>query len=437
MCGCVEQTLFKRMSNTQGRTINKVSNLKVQSLFENGVKVAGLMGFVLATLAYSPAAFAEDATVIAPQSGQSTVSTNSDEDKLKASAFVGMRGRTQNDRVQGGQVLGLVSLITVHYPIAKNFESDLVLKLYAESGSAQSFYSDAYSPHSGISLFDFYLTWKPVERTYIKFGAITAREITDMNLRTDILFSDVSMPAISEGWHIVKNENFTLKLVAAQAIPVTDTKSTIPTSKESVPFFNTERILADIKVSDRLSIEPSVAHFSFKDLPGSVASQSWALGNSIIGQKDDAAFRYLFEGIDSQLRFKFKASERVRPSVDLAYLVNLRAPNGLNKAANVSLKSEIDINSDVTLIPKVDFFRAEADASPAFYKQDPWPSFYHTAPVGQGNRQGYSLGTRALIKSSSLTIDGRYEQSIAIDQNSYQSDFWGVLFMVGKAIHIM
>lgn len=336
------------------------------------------------------------------------------EKKLDFSWRLHMTGMDYSQGSDAAQMVQTRATGKFIYHITPEFWTRMIINAAFDAGHTQTLSGDL-QPKNVLYPTELSANWKPWDFMLLKGGVLSqsavAGEEIDVNLYYDsfLLFDHQAFPGTQETF-LLEQKNLKASLTFEQAVPTSTTLSTQAMSQEPLPRFASETVRGEWGPVESFSLAGWITHFSFFDLPSSVAEQSRWGGNTIYGDQN-AYFAYPFQGALVGLSATVKPNSRVSTSFGAHYLQNFLAPDHANRGQLGYLAANYHLNSKMDLLPLVDVFRLESDASPAFYN-----SFQD----GHNNRVGQGAQVELRFKQWGFKIGFRYEQTTPIDYNPLQ-----------------
>ena len=215
---------------------------------------------------------------------------------------------------------------------------------------------------------------------------------------------------------------------AEQAIPTALTTTSSPALGSDLPFFNSERVRFRTSSEWVSLFEMHVGHFGFSGLPSSVAAESRLLGNDVGGIGPSSIFMSRFNGVEGGASVTWHAGRGFKPTLGVAGISNLAARSGRGRAFLLFGEMKIPTSSQVLISPHLDFFRTEGDATVGSYSP---------GSFGHENRIGFSVGVRADLAKSGLTIGGSFTRAAIIAATPFQSDLTGFVLNLRKSYDLL
>lgn len=316
----------------------------------------------------------------------------------------GIEENSQSGRIAGSRLEG---------SLTHTFNPSLSVKLRAElkieTGFAQTTFSDEFTPKQTPRLVDAHLNWAPASFFATKVGALDQGHVD-----SPLLFLDQTFPGALEIFQLPLGP-LAIKLEAEQAIPTSVSTNVNAKPATHTPFFFWSRLsLTHSQKENPWVGNLGIGYFNFQNLNDGVASKGRVWGNSVEGLgAQQATFIYAFEGVEYGGEIKW-LGDTLQPSLRLGWLANMRAPLAASQGFYVKFKTDILLDSDFSLSPRIELFRLESDAAPAFYTNK---DFGHT------NRRGYAMGFDFNLKKENILLAINWIASEPITNTAYQSSF--------------
>lgn len=289
----------------------------------------------------------------------------------------------------------------------------LHLKLKLESGSFRGIYSDEYLPRNELRIREALLQLQPYKPLAFSFGSLDQND-----LLTPTLVNNESFPGMREDLRL-SVAGVEVQAIAQQAV-ATSTYIGEHYSRDfdaGIPGFYLERLRFRYE-RQALELSAHASHFSYNNLPASVAYESRFLGNSATGNGENGSrFAHGFQGPEFSFGFQTGLTGELGLGGRVSQLENTLAPSNVNQArfANLSLKLP-------TWLLSATWLRIERDASPALYNIS-W--------LGHNNRQGYGLSIEKQYAGFNFSLEGG--ESRPIEDIPFQDRFVTLQFKIGKS----
>lgn len=339
---------------------------------------------------------------------------------------------SQLERAQYGQFKGVFN---TYHNFSPRLRMDVGLALRFTEGVYQYFSPLNRGLQSGIYLENLYIHWMAVKNSLsVKVGVINQSE-----LDAPILVSDTGFLGI------VQEFNFSIPFLSSyigqtrvmfqQAIPSGEIELNRFEVLRDIPGFFTASIFANNsfhlkKIDKTVSFKVNATAFAFKDLPADAATIGRIYSNSVQENYfgSDAEFKYPFFGAYSKASLQFPIFSNIKLEAQASFLWNLGVSaveipadkysfagalaTGRDKAQTFSLGLHIDAGPYFTLIPNVEYFTHQPDASPAKYNSR---RYIHS------NSTGFIIGLKAHLKKYKLEVNIDYaviENILKVHTNS-------------------
>ena len=313
-------------------------------------------------------------------------------------------------RLAGTEVEGSFGL-----PLMQGLESRLRAGMQLETGSSHEVYPNPYSPQQRQRLKDALVRWTPIEAIQIDAG------VQDQDrLESPLLLSLQSFPAILERAQ-VGNGPLKLGFIAEQSLAATDPALGY-TREQGAPTFFLERMTLEYSPDDKVKLEGRLSHFLFQGLPESVAYMGRLFGNTVDGLGPrNSHFVYGYQGFELGLSASARLSARIEPRLYSEGVLNTAAPSGSQGAYRLGLESAFQLGRSTRLVPSVEVFHIESDASPAYF---------NSMFLGHNNRQGGALGARLQLPDNGPELGLQAVKAQVVERSPYQSEFTLFYFFI-------
>lgn len=307
-------------------------------------------------------------------------------------------------------VAGLDLGVDLKHYLHSNFLARVQAGVIMETGTLQSVLGDNLISN-GPYLQTAYVKWIPNPYFYLQSGIID-----QVLVDNQLLIDEIPFPAAVEGINI-GNKDFHVKLRAEQAIPTAATLSTEMNEVEPLPYLLLETFSLTWRMVPQFRIKTHITHFSFNDLPSSVAKSSAKLGNTVlIHPTNDKIFTFGsdFQGIEYGGEMGWWIAQPLRVTLSGKAIDNLEGLQDSNRGMLLGSEIFLRITPTIAVAPSFEYFYNEANTSPAFYNNG---SVY-----GHNNREGQVIAMKLDFSKINFQIKGKYINSRLIDLNPVQSD---------------
>lgn len=318
---------------------------------------------------------------------------------------LGLYGQSADDTLSSSKIVGFMGRAKLHHEFSDSFEANIVGQANIETGSSSSLFTDEFAPSNGLSLKEGSLKWKIFEPLSLQAGAL------EQSHHQSPLFVDggtfpAGMIALDS-----KFQNWIFHLDSQAAIPTGKKLSSKSVGKEPTPYLFTEKLKFGWS-SEEFSLVARGSHFQFRNLTHGIAQDSRFYGNSISGVSSASTFTHRFEGFESGADAGISFHKSIRWNIGGSYLQNTAGPKNANQGI-YGFSELIWKSSEFSLRPKIEFYRNEADSSPAFYTST---EFGHNNRIGSGASIGIEL------PKAGLNIELKARRSDLIQPRTFQKD---------------
>ncbi len=289
------------------------------------------------------------------------------------------------------------------------FKADLDLLLYYVNGNSSSLYVGDGDPGSGAVLYKASLTAEPTDWLEIRGGVLPINFSTKPSLfrTTGFLGSE---QLIKMGDAEKNGVGFTIR--TSQTIPTAGGSEKAPGSERKTPLLFVNGAELDLE-SDSVEFGIGASYFSFNDLPRNLASSGALNGNTILGVGSEVAeFAYRFEGWQASSELEIDLTKSFEIEFGGSYLVNTKAPSGLNTGYSAKVGFEWEFKS-WTLEPEFQYLVNERDTLPASYVSSSW---------GKNNRRAFSSKIAIDLPEEKVSMYGRWVRSLEIEDLPFTAD---------------
>lgn len=318
----------------------------------------------------------------------------------------GLYGRSTDDTLSSSTIAGLALGFKLNHSMGESILMNAKVGANLESGSSNSLFTDEFAPTNAIYLQNASIAWTIAKPAQLIFGALEQSQ-----QESPLVTAGGTFPAareiLQEQWKQLKTE-----LSAQQAIPTSQRLTSKTVGKAPTPSFFTEKALLQFQTTNDALANIYVSHFSFRNLTNGIAQDSRFYGNSVSGVLSGAQFIYAYHGWEYGTSITHPLSEKVNFSIGASLVKNMGAPDGQNQGTYYF--ASMDHHSEsYTWTPRLEFYRNEADASPAFYTSKEY---------GHNNRRGYGGSLSVSLLKSKLDIRARYMNAKLITPQTFQRD---------------
>jgi hypothetical protein len=312
-------------------------------------------------------------------------------------------GRSTDDTFSSSRTVGIAGVIRAEHPISDSLIAHFLGGALLESGSSSSLFTNEFEPRSRLFLQEASLKFAPLNFASVKAGALDQRHHSSPLLLDGGTFPAalLSLDPATGPW--------VLHLDAQAAIPTSQSLSTRATGKENTPTLFTQKLIAGFS-DESFRGTFRATHFEFKDLTRGVAQDSRFYGNTITGVGPASRFVYRFEGFEFGPDFVLPLGSSLDFNLGASALRNTAGPansnQGLYGYGGFRWKGK-----KLSLAPKLEWYRNEADSAPAFYS---------SAKFGHNNREGAGASVR--MELPQLHFDVKYHRSKLLEPRTFQKN---------------
>jgi hypothetical protein len=198
----------------------------------------------------------------------------------------------------------------------------------------------------------------------------SAGSLNQKVIHSPLIMSDRSFPAARVLIGMPADSFFQSGVIAQTAIPTSVAYTSNSQDAESTPQFNSGLVYVGIRNAD-IDSRFSVGSYRFQDLPLSVSSKSFFLGNQ--GSQINATdykFDFDFQGIEARFDLNWKITRNIIYVIESSYVQNQSAPSDTN--AGVWAKNDVKFifGDRWAFIPGFEYFRIEPNAVVAAYNDE-------------------------------------------------------------------
>ena len=309
-----------------------------------------------------------------------------------------------SDEINKQNISGIFGSAKINYGLHPAFAINLEPFVGLNSGQAQSLYGEFESGNS-IGVNEASVFWTPFEFVDMSAGILNQRRIDNQ-----LLIKNTTFPGIYGRIYFIKHEDFTSNVEAEGAIPTSYTMNSQARELEKTPVFYAQTLRFGFRPGKRLNGELWLTHFTFENLPSTVAKKSNTLGNTVTNNYD---FDYKFDGISAGAKTTIPLYDDILDiNLGARLLKNNKAPEGLNAGHELSGELKISTMYEIDLRPRISLFRNEPDASPAYY---------NSSEYGNSNRHGYAYGIGVVFNRWNFKLNGKYIDSHLIYRDPFQA----------------
>ena len=288
--------------------------------------------------------------------------------------------------------------------------TDLLIRVKAnvslQTGYSQSRFGDD-TPKSGVFLSEAILQYKP-----FSFFSFQAGALDQSILDAPLLVSPRPFPGVAQKI-MVGSRSLGAELIVQEVTPTSTSLSTKTTNSEPTPYLFTQTLIIKAQPADFSKLKAFGTHYSFRQLPSSVAFESQKWDNSVTGDApSDSRFDYGFDGWVVGGESKLRLVSGVSWNIDSHILQNSLAPTADRSGQWIQSGFDFELPRDIDFQPRAAVFFAESDIAPAYY---------NSSELGHGNRQGLKIATDLIFKRDRFKIGAAYISSKVINESIFQS----------------
>lgn len=247
--------------------------------------------------------------------------------------------------------------------------------------------------------------WEPL--------TLSAGALNQGYFHSSLLIDSIPFPAARMEARLYQGEKLHLGLIGESAIPTSSSLSTNTNDLEPTPSLNSAALRFSVEDGRHLYWKNTAGYFAYDKLPGSVAAESYLLGNSVERLSDsEGVFEYAYQGIEAQTEARLPAWRAVDLFAGAEYVRNTRAPSRLNTAYQYYGGTEIYLRQAMSLSLRGSYFRIEPDATVAYFSAN---RYFNT------NRVGYAAEAYLNFHRDSFRVGLRYNEAEVLFESPVQS----------------
>jgi hypothetical protein len=361
-------------------------------------------------LVYLPfAAHAQEEEAIAPPAANLSSRTTIPESKAKRALVrwkVGLDYSNFENQTDQAQQTGFALGGDLRYKIVQMLELKASTSVGLSSGYAQTRFGE-FTPSSGVNLNEALIRFRPIKEFSLSAGAIS-----QSYLHAPLLVAGGPFLGGIERL-VLGGDALSVELITQQSIPTSAQLTTKAVESEATPSFFVETLQLSTKAISHLKLFTYGGHFAFRNLPSSVAFESSAYGNQVLGDTvASSRFAFPFEGWLAGAGTRIQFAEEFGITLEGQMLQNTQAPENFRNGQMASSTMHIQFSRGVLVEPTAMMFFSESDLSPAYY---------NAASYGHNNRQGWEAGIDTTVKEAGFKVGGRYVDADVINQTPYQT----------------
>ena len=311
-------------------------------------------------------------------------------------------GRSTDDSFSSSRTVGVRALVNGKRDLADGLDAKFLGGATFETGSSSSLFTNEFEPKSRLLLKEASLNWRP-KQFLVSAGALP-------QFISPLVLDSGTFPAALAKYEGRWNRFF-LRADAQAAIPTSQTLSTRSTGKENTPSLLNQSAAVGFS-SVQFGAQWKLTHFQFKNLTRGLAQDSRFYGNSVTGIGAASQFFYDFDGIVTGPDFAIALGKNYVWEMGGSALQNSKGP----KSANLGYHAYADLlvrYPTFSLKPKIEWYRNEADSSPAYFS---------SSEFGHNNRVGYGGSVKLDLKTSGLSMEAKFRKSDLINNNTFQKN---------------
>ena len=333
-----------------------------------------------------------------------------------------------------------------HWNPIMSFNAEVLLSASKE-GTSQRLYLRKSGKDQGLEILSLYTAWTLRPEDYNFSSAWSGLELeTQLGI---INQAYLSAPLLISKWGFIGlKEELTWDSYTSQYLDQAQLvfQQSWPSSQTDVNFIQqfrdktwlfTGSLFLEKSYEEMIFAKGNFTGFYFKSLSPETAQQGSVLGNEVyrtyVGA--DSKFPFPFYGIYTSLEVYLDLFAELDVELGTSFLWNLGELETLkskqdifniskkNKAQSFFIKFHIPFFKEIRLIPSVEYFVSQSNASPAFY---------NTARYGHSNRHGYITSAKFEFKKYKFYIDVQYGALLAISKADPTGNLNYISFSIGR-----
>ena len=316
-----------------------------------------------------------------------------------------LRARSADDTLSSAKSVALMGYSRLHHDFSSLFSTDIRAGIQLETGNSSSLFTDEYKPESKLLLQEASLNIKAHESLTLRAGALD-----QSHHESPLLIAGGTFPAALGKLSLQKNA-WTFSLDAQQAIPTGENLTNKSTGKEATPLLFTSKGKISF-ASENFKAKLRSSLFRFDKLTRGIAQDSRFYGNTVSGIAGGASFFYEYQGYEFGGEISAPLSQKIESKWGASHIENTKGPKNNNRGLygywEVKYQGE-----KFQLAPRAEYYRNEADSSPAFYS---------SKSFGHNNRKGYGAAVSVFLPDSKLEFTARYTSTKLIEARTFQRD---------------
>jgi hypothetical protein len=324
----------------------------------------------------------------------------------------GVRAKSVEDNIVNAKMAGAVIGITGERTFTPSLSGKIDISLLLLTGNYSNRYTSEGAAPNGLDLGEASLTGKLFSRgsesVYITGGVIPVEFTTLISVLDGVGFPGLKETAESSG------ETLKAQIWASQTTPTSDTGAV----KSSESGVNSQLQMAGLNIAtnpkgtDDYTFKLGASQFDFQNLTSSAATDSQYRGNSVTQIGNQAKFKYQFKGYEAAASAAVKVGLHWNFETVGSYLVNSRAPSGLNKGSMGQLKTSY-LDNGIKYTGTYASFYNEPDTLPATYT---------LLGIGQNNRFGWYVSFKTEWEKEKVNSVLKFVQANEMQDNIYTAD---------------
>lgn len=328
----------------------------------------------------------------------------------------GIFGRSTDDSLSTSKEAGGSFVVDLNWAfndsVLTHFRGGTILS----AGSSSALFTDEFRPGSILFLTEAKLQWNVYKPFFLTAGAVNQTAIA-----TPLLFSGNTFPsAIAEfKWDIGE---WRINAFSQAAIPTGSGLSTRSTGKEEAPLVYTQtaqftwgkdkenwnsEFLSKVMAAQAAI---RITHFDFRNLTHGMAQDSRFYGNSVRGVAAGSTFIYEYEGWEIGPKATIPLTENFSFNLGASWVKNSLGPAASNQG-QYAFAGFIVKGSNFAVRPVAEYYKNEADSSPAFYT---------SKDFGHNNRRGFGGMLTVDLYNPAIKINLRIRNSELITAQPFQ-----------------
>ena len=333
-----------------------------------------------------------------------------------------------------------------HWNPSMSFNAEVLFSASKE-GTSQKLYLRKSGKNQGLEILSLYTAWTARPEDYNFSSVWSGLEletqfgiINQAYLSAPLLISKRGFIGLKEEltWDHYTSQYFDqARLIFQQSWPSSQTDVNFIQQFRDKTWLFTGSLFLEKSYEEMIFTKGNFTGFYFKSLSPETAKQGSVLGNEVYRSRTgaDSNFPFPFYGIYTSLEVYLDLFKELDVELGTSFLWNLGEFEALkskqdifkiskkNKAQSFFIKFHIPFFKDVRLIPSVEYFVSQSNASPAFY---------NTAQYGHSNRHGYITTAKFEFEKYKFYVDVRYGALLAISKKDKTGNVNYISFSIGR-----